>query len=366
MNIFAKSPTKLSSINLIYSGKVVHEAKPYRGVSHLAEHLMSYAVRVMESEYEKYGIVSNACTGPLYVSFYLQGLERYIKKFAEDFVVKIIDFVPSRELFERERKVVLEEYKDCFTDQISSYLLNQSRINYDYCGAIGYREDLENLTYEKYLEFQKTFFSKPDKLLYIGSKPLNLSLEFSETDCRKIFTFKEQTDLTLEQNSVFKEKAVVHLHTSLTPEELPYAKFACALLSKGMDSPLFRMVREENALAYFVNCGAPSFSYNFATFDILTQVSSENLHYTFDVIENVLNNVEKHVTRKRFNDLITSYKITLEKEDINRYNNVSKFITPYESTISYLIDNKLLTYDKTIEFLKSKQGKFYHFSDKKI
>lgn len=366
MNIFAKSPTKLSSINLIYSGKVIHEEKPFRGVSHLAEHLMAYAVRDMESEYEKYGIVSNACTGPLYVSFYLQGLERYIKKFAYDFIAKIINFVPSKELFERERKVVLEEYKDCFTDQVMSYLLNQSRINYDYCGAIGYREDLENLTYEQYLEFQKSFFSKPDKLLYIGSKAIDFNLEFAKTDCNKLFDFKLETNLQLEKLNSFKEKAVVHLHTQITPEELPYMKFASALLSKGMDSPLFRVVREENALAYFVHCGVPSFSYNFATMDILTQVSTENLHFTFDVIENVLNNVEKYVTRKRFKDLITSYKITLEKDDINRYTNIGKFITPYESTIDYLLDNKLLTYDKTIEILKSKQGKFHHFSDKQL
>ncbi|MBR7128216.1 MAG: insulinase family protein [Lentisphaeria bacterium] len=366
MNIFAKSPTKLSSINLIYSGKVIHEKKPFRGVSHLAEHLMSYAVRDLESEYDKYGIVSNACTGPLYVSFYLQGLERYVKKFAEDFITKIMSFTPSRELFERERKVVLEEYKDCFTDQISSYLLNQSRINYDYCGAIGYREDLENLSYEQYLEFQKTFFSKPDKLLYVGSKPIDFKLDFATTDCNKIFNFSSSSTLKLEQQSEFKEKAVVHLHTQLAGNELPYAKFACALLSKGMDSPLFRTVREENALAYFVNCGAPSFSYNFATMDILTQVSDENLQFTFEVIENVLNNVEKFITRKRFNDMITSYKITLEKDDINRYSNISKFITPYENTIDYLLDNKLLTYSNVIDFLKSKQGKFYHFSDKKI
>ena len=366
MNIFAKSATKLSSINLIYTGKVIHEEKPFRGVSHLAEHLMAYAVRDLESEYEKYGIVSNACTGPLYVAFYLQGLERYVKKFAEDFIFKIISFVPSKELFERERKVVLEEYKDCFTDQISSFVLNQSRINYDYCGAIGYREDLENLTYEQYLEFQKTFFSKSDKLLYVGSKPIDFNLEFGNTDCFKLFKFKESTSLQLEENSVFKEKAVVHLHTQITSDELPYAKFACALLSKGMDSPLFRVVREENALAYFVHCGAPSFSYNFSTMDILTQVSTENLHFTFEVIENVLNNVEKYISKKRFKDLITSYKITLEKDDINRYSNISKFITPYENTIDYLLDNKLLTYEKTIDFLKSKQGKFYHFSDKEL
>lgn len=364
MNIFAKSPTKLASINLIYLGKVVNEVAPFRGVSHLAEHLMSYSVRDLEPKYEKYGIVSNACTGPLFVAFYLQGLERYIKQFGEEFIQKITNFTPSKELFERERKVVLEEYKDCFTEQISCYLLNQSRINYDYCGAIGYREDLEKLTYEEYLDFQKTFFARPDRLIYVGKKSLELPLEFIQSPTEKMFELKYSTNLTLEQQSSFKEKAVVHLHTSLNSKELPYAKFASALLSKGMDSPLFKTVREKHALAYFVHCGTPSFSSNFSTMDILTQVSNENINLTFELISEVLTNIDKHLTKKRFKDLSTAYKITLEKDDIDRYINIGKYIVPYEDTVDYLFDHQLLTYDGMIEFIKSKSNHFLHFSDK--
>ena len=364
MNIFAKSQTALSSLNIIYLGKVVHEQPGFRGVSHLAEHLISYGVRPCESQYEKYGIVSNASTGPLAVSFYLQGLDRYIRQFGEDYIERILKFEPSRELFERERKVVLEEYKDCFTDQVGAYLYNQMRINYDYCGPIGYREDLEKLTYENYIEFQRKNFSAPDKMIYVGDKELNFDIKFANSTMMRDFKLQNSTTLQLENKNQFDEKAVVHIHAPIKPEDLPFARFAGKLLSGGMDSPLFKLVREEHALAYFVYAMPNILSLNCCSFDIITLVSKENKDFTFELIEQVLKNPEKFVSKERFDDLYFAYSIALEKEEIERYINVSKFVAPYESSIDYIFNNKLLTYESIIDFIKRSAVSTYHFSDK--
>ena len=364
MNIFAKSQTALASLNLVYLGKVVHEQPGFRGVSHLAEHLISYGVRDCEAQYEKYGIVSNAATGPLSVSFYLQGIDRYIRQFGDDFIDRLLKFEPSKELFERERKVVLEEYKDCFTDQVGSYLLNQMRINYDYCGPVGYRADLENLTYDDYMDFQRSTFRAPDKLIYVGDSEFKKEINFSNSSLTREFKLQKSTTLELENKSSFEEKAVVHLHSPLQQHELPYARFASRLLSHGMDSPLFKLVREKHALAYFVYAAASSLSLNCSSFDILTLVSKENKDFTFELISDVMNNPEKYVTQERFDDLLFAYKIILEKEEIERYINVNKFIAPYECSIDYLIDNKLLTYESIINFIKNAAKNTHHFSDK--
>lgn len=364
MNIFVKSQTALASLNLIYLGKVVQEKPGFRGVSHLAEHLLAYSVRECEPQYEKYGILSNASTGPLAVSFYLQGLDRYIRQFGDDFISRILKFEPSRELFERERKVVLEEYKDCFTDQTGSYLLNRMRINYDYCGAVGYRRDLEELTYENYLEYQRQAFAKPDKLIYVGDKKFEKEIDFGQSSMYRNFVLKNSTELELEDKSRFDEKAVVHLHAPIREGDIAYAKFAGKLLSGGMDSPLFKIVREDHALAYFVYAAGSSLSLNCSSFDVLTLVSKENRDFAFELIEKVLNEPEKYVSRQRFEDLHFAYSISLEKEEIERYINVSKFITPYESSIDYLFDNKLLTYDSTIDFIRRAAANMHRFSDK--
>lgn len=364
MNIFIKSQTALSSLNLIYLGKVIHEQPGFRGVSHLAEHLISYGVRDCEPQYEKYGIVSNASTGPLAVSFYLQGLDRYIRQFGDDYISRILKFEPSRELFERERKVVLEEYKDCFTDQLGAYLYNRMRINYDYCGPIGYRQDLENLTYEDYIEFQRQTFDAPDKLIYVGDKEFEQNITYGQSSLYRNYTLKNSTELQLEDKNKFEEKAVVHLHCPITEKDLPYARFASKLLSGGMDSPLFKLVREEHALAYFVY-GLPNIlSINCCSFDILTLVSKENKDFTFELIEKVMNDPGKYVTQERFNDLHFAYKIALEKEEIERYINVSKYVVPYESSIDFIIDNNLLTYESCIDFICRCSKNIYRFSDK--
>lgn len=364
MNIFAKSQTALSSLNLVYLGKVVHEQPGFRGVSHLAEHLISYGVRECEAQYEKYGIVSNAATGPLSVSFYLQGLDRYLREFGRDFIARLLEFEPSKELFERERMVVLEEYKDCFTDQISSYLYNQMRICYDYCGPIGYREDLEKLTYESYIEYQRQAFCRPDKLIYVGDREFDMDIVFGESSLVRDFKLKNSTALQLEDKSSFEEKAVVHLHAPLQAGELPYARFAGKLLSSGMDSPLFKLVREKHALAYFVYAMPSPLSINYSSFDVLTLVSRENRDFAFELIEKVLAAPEEYITRQRFEDLYFAYSIALEKEEIERYINVTKYMLPYESSIDYLFDNKLLTYESVIDFIRSASGRLHRFSDK--
>lgn len=364
MNIFVKSQTALASLNLVYLGKVIHEQPGFRGVSHLAEHLISYSVREYEPQYEKYGIMSNASTGPLAVSFYLQGLDRYIRQFGDEYIRKIMNFTPSKELFERERKVVLEEYKDCFTDQVGAYLYNQMRINYDYCGPIGYRKDLEDLTYEDYIEFQHRTFAEPDKLIYVGDCKFDCDINFGKSSLLRDFKLKTSTELELENKNQFDEKAVVHVHSPISQNDLPFARFASKLLSGGMDSPLFKLVREEHALAYFVHAMPNILSLNCCSFDIFTLVSKENKDFAFELIEKVIREPEKYVTRERFEDLHFAYKIALEKEEIERYINVSKYVAPYESSIDYIIDKGLLTYESCIDFIRSCAEKIYRFSDK--
>ena len=365
MNIFAKSQTALASLNIVYLGKVVHEQPGFRGVSHLAEHLISYGVRDCEPQYEKYGILSNASTGPLSVSFYLQGLDRYIRQFGDDYIIRILNFEPSKELFERERKVVLEEYKDCFTDQVGAYLYNQMRINYDYCGPIGYREDLEKLTYDQYIEFQRQTFAEPDKLIYVGDREFENNIIFGKSSMIRDFKLKNSTALQLEDKSRFEEKAVIHTHSPIAPQDLPFARFASKLLSGGMDSPLFKLIREEHALAYFVY-GMPNIlSLNCCSFDVITLVSKENKNFAFELIDRVLNEPEKYVSKERFDDLHFAYKIALEKEEIERYINVSKFIAPYETSIDYVINQNLLTYESCIDFIRRCAGNLHRFSDKK-
>ena len=364
MNIFVKSQTALASLNLVYLGKVVQEQPGFRGISHLAEHLISYGVRDCEPQYEKYGIMSNASTGPLSVSFYLQGLDRYIRKFGDDYIRRILSFEPSKELFERERKVVLEEYKDCFTDQISSYIYNQMRINYDYCGPIGYREDLEKLTYSDYIEFQRENFKAPDKLVFVGDREFEVNIDFASSDLRRNFILKNSTELQLENKNSFEEKAVIHLLAPIPQEDLPYGHFAARLLSRGMDSPFFKLIREKHALAYFVHASASSMSIDSSTFDIITLVSKENKDFTFDLLESVMNDPEKFISRERFDDLYFAYNISMEKEEIERYINITKFILPIESRIDHIINNKLLTYESIIDFIKRTAKKCLRFSDK--
>ncbi|MDD3153510.1 MAG: insulinase family protein, partial [Victivallaceae bacterium] len=342
--------------------------KPIRGVSHLAEHIMSYAVRPLEAGYEKSAISSNACTGALHVRFFLQGLESQIRKHAPEFLRRIVDFEPSRELFERERQVVLEEYKDNFTDQAGAYLINLSRKYYDYYGPLGAREDLENLTYEAYLDFQHREFSRPAKLIYVGTTPFEpKKMEFAPTQLKRTFSFRPDRKLIPEHPCAFEEKTVIDFHTSLKAEELAYAKLGMTLLSAGMESPLFKLVREKHALAYFVFGTARLLSGNYGCADILTMVSNANRDKAIELIGKVLAAPEKFLTRKRFREVVASYVLHMRIQEIERYINIDQTLAPNpRQTLDYLMNHQMPTYESMIAFLQKFGVRFVPGTDREL
>ena len=143
MIINLKSETDLSGFYVVYEGSTNLEKKGWFGISHLMEHLMCKNFDHLQEDFDRDGIDWNAYTSSNEIVFYLTGLEDKVNKWKGEFMDLLGEFNVTKEQFENERNIVLEEYMDCFNDQTQTHMLNLSRKLFNDYDPIGLKEDLE-------------------------------------------------------------------------------------------------------------------------------------------------------------------------------------------------------------------------------
>jgi predicted Zn-dependent peptidase len=139
----------------------------------------------------------------------------------------------------------------------------------------------------------------------------------------------------------------------LATEDFNYISFINAMLSSGLNSPLYQEIREKRGLAYHVSC-SQSRNNNQGFTTINTQTSKQNVQKVYDAVQKVLSNPDKYMTKKRFELIKESYMIKLEKDKINRFSNVNYWILPKGWSIKDII--------KTIDLKKIRDVYEKHFN----
>lgn len=355
--INVKSQTDLSGFYIVFHGSVMNEKEGYRGVSHLSEHLVCHALDDMLDDFDRDGIVWNAYTADTDVVFHYTGLDEYLKKHKKTILEKILKFSTTKEQFENEKKIVLEEYKDYFNKQNYNHQLNLNRRLFNNYGPIGLREDLEKLTYEKYKEFQIEYFSKPHTIINISkNSEFKTDIEFSD----KIFDNKiEEGDFNneLEPYSSFNGKSSVINMSPVIREDFPYVDFITDMLSMGLKSPLYQEIREKRGLVYYVQCYIDRLTDNSGVIIIASETSDDNVEEFQKQVDVVLSNPDKFMTQERFDIVKQSLEITLKKNKINRHSNVGKYIKPKDWQIEPILK------DITLTKVMKVYNKYFNFSD---
>jgi predicted Zn-dependent peptidase len=167
MIINLKSQTDLSGFYVVYEGSTNLEKPGWYGISHLMEHLVCKSFDHLQEDFDKDGIDWNAYTSSNEIVFYLTGLDEKVNKWKKKFVDLLTTFNITKEQFENERKIVLEEYMDSFNDQTQSHMLNLSRKLFNDYSPIGLRQDLENLKFMDCLNFFELQYTKPTKIIVL-------------------------------------------------------------------------------------------------------------------------------------------------------------------------------------------------------
>ena len=357
MIINLKSQTDLSGFYVVYEGSTNLEKEGWYGISHLMEHLMCKNFDHLQEDFDKVGIDWNAYTSGNEIVFYLTGLDEKVNKWKGEFMDLLGQFNVTKEEFENERNIVLEEYMDAFNSQTEVHMLNLSRKLFNDYDPIGLREDLENLKFMDCLNYFELQYSKPTKIINVSKgKPYkNNEIDFADRKIDRKIEFGEHK-VPFELGNEFKDKSSLVMLSPVIDEDFAYVHFINAMLSLGLKSPLYQEIREKRGLVYYVHCYQSRMNQQGLN-TIATQTSNKNLNACIDAIKEVLENPKKYLTKDRFDLVKDYYKVRMQKDEILRYKNVNQWINPEGWSVYDIID--------TVDFKKVKKvyDKYYKFEN---
>lgn len=339
MVINLKSQTALSGLYLVYKGSINLEKKGWFGITHFLEHLKCKVVDDLQDEFQSNGISHNAYTSDNFVVFYFQGIEKYLAPFRDIIIERFKTFTATEDDVIKEKKIVLEEYLDCFTEQVQTHSINFNRRFYGTYSPIGLKEDIENYTFQDCLDFHALQYEEPDMII-------NISKDFVLAD--NVMTFKNRsltmkTDWKYDANTIleksisFPEKTSIIWDKKVDLVDLPVLKYITSMLGSGLNSPLYQEVREKRGLVYYIQCYSSRIG-DVSTINISTITSDVNVSILNDVVANVLSNRNTHITKERLELIKKGALIAREKKDINRFSNISDILYPEQKIAEDILE----------------------------
>tara|TARA_R110000772_G_scaffold3193_4_gene11533 strand:- start:1983 stop:3089 length:1107 start_codon:yes stop_codon:yes gene_type:complete len=344
-----KNPTDLSGFYVIYKGSTNLEKKGIYGISHLMEHLVCKALDPYQDELDRLGISQNAYTSGNEVVFHMKGLDKSISKWRNKFVDLLGQFEVTKEEFENERNIVLQEYMDSFNDQAHNHWLNLDRKRYNSFNPIGSKEDLENLTWMDCLNYFETQYSHPSSIINVSKNiEFGADMEFKTAKQNRKFKVGDYP-ATLQRDNDYKGKVSLIMSSDLVDGDFNKINFVNNMLSSGLQSPFYKEIREKKGLVYYIGSSLQRMNTQGSN-AIYTMSSAENIDKIVDIVDTIFKSSDKFLTKDRFDVVKESMLITKEKQDINRYASVNKWINPDGWSVFDVLDT--ITYEETLEIAK--------------
>lgn len=364
----------ISYYNIYFNGAAEIETPGYRGITHIIEHCMCQKVKAFEAELDKYAIDWNAVTSVSYMKFYMEGLSKYVKKFIDKFTEAILTYEITPEVFERERNIVLIEYKEHFSEKYGTYVSNFFRKYFNMNCAIGVLEDIENITYEQFIEFKNKYYSKPSEIVFLH--PYNEAdltevkscTEFNDIPHHQFaYEYYPREDFKYESYCQFEDQQVVAFNSGI----LNYnddSKFIASIfylidiLSSGLSSPLYSVLREKYECIYGLHTSIEDLNDNNCMLLIYLFTPTEKSELALEKFKQLMHNMKKYLTKKEFKDskmslsnYIKKYLATSVFNIIGGQNNKRK------EQLKTILIKKSLTYDEFMNYINIITSNEFHF-----
>lgn len=347
---YTKSSIKMTNLTISFNIGGLFDQDGQHGISHLMEHLVCKTFKDEYSNLAKYDIEWNASTSDDVVMVYFTGMEKY---FTTEWKRRLINKItgginiPEKE-FEAEKKVVLQEYMDCFNEPANSE--NAVRTKFGYYGAIGKREDIENFTFQDMKDYYEKFMRKPAKIIEVGPT----KSDFSDVPTQEEYQvqpfkpkYKKNWKLPTEPTPDNTKCDVSFVcKKSVNKAEYPALAVAVNMLTMGLESPMYQEIREKRHLTYHVGGGIMKYiTYGYATFGACTD--KDNEQNLIDAFKMFFDDIGKWLTRERFEDLICHIEVNREEDKIFKHRNVNKILNKGKIQIGNAY--KKLTFEKVLE-----------------
>lgn len=345
-----------TSIGVLVKSGSIFETNKNNGVSHLIEHLTfkgtkTKTAREIAEELDLIGGQVNAFSAKEYTFYYARVIEKNIKK-AIDLLLDIVFFPKiSKEDFEKEKRVVLEEikmYEDSPDEYIHDLLpLKMIKNNSYNLPILGTKESLNKLSYTDLIEYYKNFYKTSNTFISIAGKfNKNFIKDFliEKLKDENISYIKDLPASMLFNTGHFHlDRSIEQSHLLISfpgVSQLANERFPLSLLNNilagNMSSRIFQKVRENLGLAY------STFSYLVhykigGTISIYAGCAPENLLIVYENIIDEINKIKKHgITDRELeiakNQYLSSIYLSLENT-YNRMLRMAKYEFYFEKNI---------------------------------
>lgn len=304
----------VSMFRLSYDNTVAYEVPGTRGLSHLAEHLMCRCFNDKNEYIDANAIFSNASTHYTGVTVFFRGLTSRLLPLIQDIFGsgRFFDYLPSKDKFETEKNVVLQEYDMYFCQPDHAADLNILRKHFNYFHAIGCRQDIAECTYESFIHFYTMMFAVPtDAVLISDDLPYAHTLldnirSLPTMQCVNMLTdFRKLT--RVEPGDSFKPEFFGSTTKETTILDwIEVRGLTCAmnhviadLWGDGMSSPVFNEIREKRGLSYSPH--VTPLSNLIPSIQIMIKTDPDNVETVRGIIEDMFSNAwDMFITKDRF------------------------------------------------------------------
>jgi len=360
---YLPSSIGISAFGLIYKRGGSTETVGLRGTNHLMEHLMCKTFDDMRPMLRKLGIDHNASTSSNRVVFWWKGLDEEVSQVKQLLVSRMTD-ENSRQLwseqdFNNEKATVLQEYADCFNDQLRGFYENTIRKYYNNADAIGMKADIEAFTYKDSLACADTFLI-PDVFFEVGHKSEETLAQLqANPNCAPTYIsahMEYKDSYAIELESIPKEdKTVVGLIGSnpLGIEDYPVAAFICSCINCGLESPLYQEIREKRGLSYFSLAFANMIGRKFVPFFASSTTNDHADELAAVYTEFFSTDPSQHISIERFEICKAEFVISEKKDNLLPHSGVSSLIlaeiNPYTGIQSLTYEDMLAAYKRMFD-----------------
>lgn len=356
MYIYEKKSLKMTALYVVFNAGSLYEKEGKKGTMHLMEHLVCKRFDDMQDKLLNEGITWNAYTSDEQVVFWARGLDAHftpeIKKELVDKIIGNFGTELTQESFDNEKKTVLQEYGDAFDDPQSGAYLDLIRAKFNYYSAIGKRADIEAFTYEDAIATKKELFTKPVRIVEVGPTKTDFSyVEYTEERPEHAeLKYTKKLEAELEEIPDTDKTMVFAFGTKLVKKaDYPFLKVATAMLGHGLNSPLYKEIREKRGLSYYSHAGIETYiDKGLCIFDSCT--TNDKAEELMQVYSMFVEDVEKFLTRERFDIVLNALKIEKEKQKIFRYKSCDDLIRKTEVQMPKNLNK--ITYEKVVEVAK--------------
>lgn len=148
----------------------------------------------------------------------------------------------------------------------------------------------------------------------------------------------ENLNAPIEERADFPDSLCMYYYRSIEQQDIPVVKLINAMLSNGLNSPLYQEIREKRALCYQVG----SYIHELGKLPLVLvaiMTSPDKSEIAHNTLKEVFENKDTHMTEERLDTIRKSLQISKKKKMINRHDNINDILDENVNILNTILDD---------------------------